>query len=200
MREAIELQIQTGVAFDFKIIVCTGLYTASAAQSAMPSAPATNMSWLRYAIPLAVLALGAWYFLGHRGGDDVATMKPAATVAATAPAATAAMSMMVDNVDVSKNLTGALGDLTASLGSITDVASAQAALPKLQGAGTAISAVTALAAKFSPEQKMAVAGLINGGMPSLTAAATKAEGMTGVGDILKPVLGAIMGNLTNLAK
>ena len=164
---------------------------ASNAQASMPDAPAMGgMDWLKYAIPVAIVVLGAWYFLGHRGTDDATMAKPAAT--ATAPVAA---NMMVGDVDVSKNLTGALGDLTASLGTITDVASAQAALPKLQGAGTTITTITGLAAKFSPEQKATVAGLVNNGLPSITAAATKAESIAGVGDLLKPVLDGIINNL-----
>lgn len=171
--------------------------TAAQTEASMADASASGMGWLKYAIPVAIIALGAWYFLGMRGNDDVKMAKPAATTAAPAAtaAAPAASTMMIGDVDVSKNLTGALGDLTASLGGITDVASAQAALPKLQGAGTAITTITGLADKFSPEQKAAVAGLVNSGLPGITAAANKAESIAGVGDLLKPVLDGIVASL-----
>ena len=171
--------------------------TAAQTEASMADASASGMGWLKYAIPVAIIAMGAWYFLGMRGNDDVKMAKPAATTAAPAAtaAAPAASTMMIGDVDVSKNLTGALGDLTASLGGITDVASAQAALPKLQGAGTAITTITGLADKFSPEQKAAVAGLVNSGLPGITAAANKAESIAGVGDLLKPVLDGIVASL-----
>ena len=170
---------------------------SSYAQSSMPEVSAPSMGWLKWAIPVALIALAAWFALGRRDTDDKMAVKPSATTTTTAPAAA---TMMVDDVDISKSLTGALGDLTSSLGGIKDVATAQAALPKLQGAGTAISTVSGLAAKFSPEQKTAVAGLVTGGMPAITAAAAKAQAMDGVGAILKPVLDGIMGNLGNLTK
>lgn len=175
--------------------------TASQATDAMPSSSG-GMGWLKFALPAALIALGLWYFMGHRGNDDVTMTKPAATTTAVAPAAPAApaAAVMVGDVDVSKTLTGALGDLTASLGGITDVATAQAALPKLQGAGTSITNMVGLLDKFTPEQKATVMGLVNNGLPTITAAATKAEGIAGVGDLLKPVLDAVITNLGNLTK
>ncbi len=168
-----------------------------------PAMPNTSggMGWLKYALPVAALAVAAWYFMTPHGAmDNTATMaKPAATE--TAPAAPAAMTnIMIDNIDVTKNLTGAFTDLTGSLGGITDVATATAALPKMQTAATAITAVSGLAAKFSPGQKTAVASLVNGGLPALTAAATKVQGIAGVSDLVKPVLDGLLANLANLAK
>ena len=166
-------------------------------QSSMADANAGSMEWLKYAIPVALIALAAWYFLGHRGTDEVAAVKPATT--ATAPAAPAT-SATVGDADVGKNLTSALDDLTASLGGVTDMATAQAALPKLQGAGTTISTIAGLAAKFTPEQITTVTGLLNDRLPGITAAATKAEGIDGISTVLKPVIDPILANLTMLTK
>ncbi len=177
--------------------------TASQAQASMNDTASSGMGWLKYAIPALIVLGGIWWFAGHRNDtDDKMAAKPAATAAApAAPAAPAAAgSMMVGDVDVAKNLTSALGDLTGALSGVTDLASAQAALPKLQGAGTAISAVSAVAAKFSPEQKTAVAGLVNSTMPGLTALVTKVEGNADVAGALKPALDGILASLTGLAK
>jgi Bacterial protein of unknown function (DUF937) len=170
------------------------------------SAPAGGMGWLKYAIPAALIALAVWYFMGNRAhetmeADNAATavVKPAET--ATTPAVTpAATGIMIDNVDVTKNLTGALADLTGSFGGITDAATATAALPKLQSAASAISVVSGVASKFTPEQKATVASLVNASLPAITAATTKVEAMPGAGDILKPVLDALLPMLTNLTK
>ncbi len=172
---------------------------------AMPAATG-GMGWLKYAIPAALIALGVWYFVGNRGHEAMeannatpAVVKPAETV--TTPAVTpAATGIMIDNVDVTKNLSGAFADLTGSLGGITDAASATAALPKLQGAATAISAVSAVAAKFTPEQKATVVSLVNANLPAISAAAAKVGAMPGVGDTLKPLLDSLMPMLTNLIK
>jgi hypothetical protein len=177
----------------------------TAATPEMPTSTA-GMGWLKYAIPAALIALGVWYFIGQRGpvateanNGTPAVVKPAET-AATPAVTPAATGIMIDNVDVTKNLTGAMADLTGSLGGITDPASATAALPKLQSATTAIGAVSGVAAKFTPEQKATVASLVNAGLPSITAAVTKVTAMPSVGDILKPVLDALLPMLTNLTK
>lgn len=179
--------------------------TAASVKNAVPtpSMPTTTggMGWLKYAIPAAAIALAAWYFMSPHGVVDNATTMTKPVVTETAPVVPAAATgIMIDNIDVTKNLTGAFTDLTGSLGGITDVASATAALPKLQTAATAITAVSGLAAKFTPEQKAAVAALVNGVLPALTAAATKVEGVAGVSDLVKPILDGLLANLGNLAK
>lgn len=172
--------------------------TVSQASHSMPAASG-GMGWLKYAIPVALIALAAWYIMGHRGNDDATMTKPTATITAAAPAAPA-VAVMVGDVDVSKTLTGALGDLTASLGGVTDVATAQTALPKLQIAGASITNVLGVLDKFTPEQKAAVAGLVNNGLPAITAAALKVEGIAGAGDLLKPLIDAVVTNLSYLTK
>jgi Bacterial protein of unknown function (DUF937) len=171
----------------------------------MPSSVG-GMGWLKYAIPAALIALAIWYFMGNREREateannattEVAKPAETATTSAVTPATTG---IMIDNVDVTKNLTVALSDLTGSLGGITDATSATAALPKLQSAVSAIGAVSGVAAKFTPEQKTTVAALVNSSLPVVTAAATKIEAMPGVGDIVKPVLDSLLPMLTNLSK
>ena len=181
--------------------------TVSAPEIATPSG---GMGWLKYAIPAALIALAVWYFMGNRGHEateannaTTAVVKPAetATTPAVTPAVTpAATGIMIDNIDVTKSLTGALADLTGSFGVITDAATATAALPKLQSAATAISTVSGVASKFTPEQKTTVASLVNASLPAITAATAKVEAMPGAGDILKPVLDALLPMLTNLTK
>ncbi len=177
---------------------------ASKVQASMPSAPSMptapdvgGMGWLKYAIPVALIALGAWYFGMRKDVDDV---KMAAKPAAAAVTTMAPANMMVGDIDIGKNLTGAFGNLTGALGGVTDVASAKAALPKLTEAGTAISAVSGMAAKFSAEQKTSVAALVNSNMPALTGLATKVQGNAEVAGVLKPVLDTIMASLSGMAK
>ena len=74
---------------------------------------------------------------------------------------------MVDGVDVGKQLTGALDGLKTTLGGITDVASAQAALPKLDEAVKAVDGIGALVSKLSPEQRTMLAGLVAAALPAL---------------------------------
>jgi len=179
--------------------------TASQVQASAPDAPVSGMGYLKYVLPVAVIAIGAWYYMGHRNiADDNMPAKPAATATAPAPAATAtpamANSVMVGDVDVSKNLTTAFANITSTLNGVTDTASATAALPKLQDANNAIAAVSGVAAKFTPEQKAAVATMVNGATPALSGLATNVQGNPDVVAVLKPVLDTIMATLASLAK
>lgn len=202
----IQAALPAGMAGMAAATVAHATSTVSNASSAVknavptPSLPDTSggMGWLKYAIPAAAIALAAWYFMSPHGVVENATTTVKPAVTETAPVV--ATGIMIDNIDVTKNLSGAFTDLTGSLGGITDAASATAALPKLQTAATAITAVSGLATKFTPEQKTAVAALVNGGLPALTAAVTKVEGVAGVSDLVKPILDSLLANLGNLAK
>ncbi len=178
-----------------------GSFTApsmSAPQASMPSAPAASGGLMKWLIPLIALAALGWYFLGHKDKDD-AMMKPEATT--TAPATTsAAGGVVIDGVDVNQQLNTALTGLTAGLGTVTDAATAQAALPKLQDAAKAVDAVSGVAAKFTPDQKTLVGTLIGGLMPAAKAAAEKALAQQGVGDLLKPVVDGVFAKLDALTK
>lgn len=173
---------------------------STAATTAKQASATTNggTNWLMWLIPLALIAAALWYFLGHKDMDD--KMAPAANTTTTAPAVPAVANIMVDNVDVTKTLGTSLAGLTTALGGITDAASAQTAVAKIQEAATGIDTVAGLATKFTPEQKTAVAALVNAGLPALKDSATKVEAMAGVGDLVKPVLDGLLGKLDALTK
>jgi hypothetical protein len=186
----------TGAAVSNTAGRATSAATTTANQAASVAKGGTN--WLMWLIPLAILAAGLWWFLGHKDMDD--QMAPAASTTTTAPAVPAMANIMIDNVDVTKTLGTSLTGLTTALGGITDAASAQTAVAKIQDAATGIDTISALAAKFSPEQKTAVAALVNAGLPTLKDTATKVEAMAGVGDLVKPVLDGLLGKLDALTK
>jgi hypothetical protein len=106
----------------------------------------------------------------------------------------------VDNVDVTKTLGDSLTGLTGALGGISDAATAQSAVAKIQDAATGIDTVSGLATKFTPEQKTAVAAVVNAALPALKETTTKVEAMAGVGDLVKPVLDGLLGKLDALSK
>jgi hypothetical protein len=181
--------------------------TASASTSSRPTAAPVSSpkapeksgtNWLMWLIPLALIAAALWYFLGNKDLDDKTA--PAASTTTTAPADPAVANIMIDNVDVTKTLADSLTGLTGVLGGITDAASAQTAVAKIQDAAKGIDTVSGLAAKFTPEQKTAVAALVNAGLPAVRDTATKVEAMAGVGDIVKPILDGLLGKLEALTK
>ncbi len=156
-----------------------------------PAAAAPGGGLLRWLLPLVALGALGWYFLGNTATTPVATDK---TV--TAPSA----GLTIDGIDVSKTLNDTLANTTTALGTITDAASATAALPKLEESVKAVDGLSGLASKFSPDQKTMIGTLISAGMPALKAAADKALGMNGVGAIAKPVVDGLLSKIEALAK
>jgi len=165
-------------------------------QASVAASGGTN--WLMWALPALLVAAALWYFLGHRGGDDAASMKPATPMTQTAT--TAATAIKIGDVDVSKTLTDSFGGLTTALAGVTDPASATAAAAKIADSAKGIATIGGLAATFTPEQKTAVGALVNGSLPGLQALITKVEALPGVGDILKPVVDPVAAQLGALAK
>jgi hypothetical protein len=163
---------------------------ASAAQHVPAAASGGLARWL---IPLAAVLAALWYFMS--GGE---APKPVET--ATAPAATTAAGVTVEGVDVSGTLTKTFGDLTTTIGTITNAETATAALPKLDETGKAIDGLTAVAGKISAEQKGILGTLITAGLAPVKAAAEKALAAQGVGEIAKPVLDGLFAKIEALAK
>jgi hypothetical protein len=86
------------------------------------------------------------------------------------------------------------------LPSITDVASAQAALPKLREATAQLNDVSNLAAKLSPEGKSALAKLIAAATPGINQMCDKVLATPGVGDVAKPTIDELRGRLDTLSR
>jgi hypothetical protein len=165
--------------------------TASAATAqAANAAKKTGTNWLAWIIPLLIAAAAAWYFLGGMGHS----VKEAAEQAAGS-----ATALVVDGVDVNAQLTTAFDGLKTTLGGITDAASAQAALPKLQEAVTSVDGLTAMAAKLTPTQRTMLSGLITAALPTLKELIAKVLAIPGVGDIVKPTADALMAKVEALA-
>lgn len=202
----------------------------AAAPTARPAPDrGSSFGWLTWAIPvLALLALG-WYFFAPRAPKPPAPTtttttqpapaepkaaqpaptepKPAPTEsttttqpATTTPATGTAASLTVDGVDLRASATSAIDDLKTSLQGVTDTASAQAALPKLQSSTEALEKVRGLTDKLSPEQKSTLAGLITAAMPTINPLIDKIMAIPGVSAIAKPAIDSLRTQLDALAK
>jgi hypothetical protein len=158
-----------------------------------PARTTSSMSWLMWLIPLVLIAAGVWYFLANRSPPIVTTGETTTTT----PADT---DTTIDGVDVGKQVTTVLDTVKSSLGGITDVASAQAALPKLQEAVTALDGVSGMAGKLSAAQKSTLVGLIAASLPTLRDTATKVLAIPGVSEVAKPVVDSLIAKLEILAK
>ena len=186
--------------------VRTGQPTA-AAQQVQASAGGGFVKWL---IPLALVAGAAWYFLSPAATPVVTeTPAPAPSTEQATPATPPATTEQAQPatpavptapaVDVAGSLSTALSSLSGALASITDVTSAQAALPTLQESAAAVDQLSAASATLPAEQKAAVASAIKAALPGLNDAIAKVEAIPGVGDVVKPVVDGIISKLTSLA-
>jgi hypothetical protein len=106
---------------------------------------------------------------------------------------------MVGGVDLGKQLGDSLGDLRASLQGITDVASANAALPKLQTATTQIDRVGSMVGQLPSEQRTVVAGLVASAMATINQLCDKVLAIPGVGEVLKPTIEPLRTKLAELS-
>jgi hypothetical protein len=166
---------------------------ASAAQTAASSAQrsATTVAsparkWLYWLLPLAAAAAVVIFLVS----------KP--TEQAVQQSATTAQSLMVGGADISKQVGDSLTSLRSTLGAVSDTASAQGSLSKLQDVTAQIDKVDGLIAQMSPEQKKILAGLVGPQMPALNQLFDKVLAIPGVSDVLKPVIDSLKAKLAVL--
>src|SRR5207245_2640254 len=150
-----------------------------------------SSQWPYWLAGLVVLGGLAWYALGRPGGDTVAeSPRPATTQTqpATGTVGMAPADLTVGGVNLASQVTSSVGALRSVLPGITDVASAQAALPKLQEATAQLNEVSNLATKLTPEGKSALAKLIAAATPAINQMCDKVLATPGVGNIAKPAI------------
>ena len=80
----------------------------------------------------------------------------------------AVQSLVVGGLDIGKQVTDSISSLRTTLGGITDAASAQAALPKLQEVTTQIDKVDGMIGQLSAEQRKSPLWQLRFGCSSLT--------------------------------
>lgn len=203
----------------------TGYTTQRTVQRPVPTAPSNN--WMYWALP-AIVAVGAgWWLFGHRTTAPVApqvteqrTTTPPAQTTTTQPMqsqettgsitpddlktrmtqALTTLKGLPGGTDIANQTTSAFDTLKASLGSVTDAATAQTALPKLQEAEAQIEKVRGLAAQLPTGGRGALATLISASLPTINAQLDKIMAMPGVAPILKQPIDALRTDLDTMAK
>ena len=147
---------------------------------------ATSLNWLYWLIPIvAVAALLAYFF--SRPAEQVVQQ-----------GVTTAQNLMVGGLDIGKQVTDSIASLRATLNDVTDVGSAQAALPKLRDVTAQIDRVDGMIGQLSAEQRKFLAGLANPMMPTLNQLFDKVLAIPGVADVLKPTIDALKAKLAAL--
>jgi hypothetical protein len=150
---------------------------------------------------LAVLGGLAWYTVGRPSRETVAELpRPAATQPATGTVGLAPPDLTIGGVNLANQVNSSVGTLRSVLPTITDAASAQAAIPKLREATTQLNEVGNLATKLTPEGKSTLAKLIAAATPTINQMCDKVLATPGVGDIAKPTIDELRVKLDTLSR
>jgi len=153
----------------------------SAAEAASGS---TN--WLLWAIPAIAIAALLLYLLGRP--TEPVVQQGVSTV----------QSLTVGGIDIGKQVTDSITSVRSTLNGITDAASAQAALPRLQTATSQIDKVSGMLAQLSDGQRKMLAGLVSPAMSTLNQLFDKALAIPGVAEIIKPTIDTLRAKLALL--
>lgn len=178
-----------------------GSRIAGAGQTAYARTSSAASQWPYWLVALAIVGGLAWYALGSHESETVAEApRPATARPATGTVGMAPAALTVGGVNLANQVNSSVGALRSVLPGITDVASAQAALPKLHEATAQLNEVSNLATKLSPEGKSALAKLIAAAQPSIDQMCEKVLAAPGVGDIAKPAIDELRGKLDTLSR
>ena len=171
-------------------------------RTAYATTSAASSQWPYWLAALVVLGGLAWYAIGRQGNEKVAEAPRPATVqpATTGTVGTAPVDLTIGGVNLANQVNTSVGTLRSLLPGITDVASAQAALPKLREATAQLNEVSNLSAKLSPEGKSALAKLIAAAKPAINQMCDKVLATPAVGDIAKPTIDELRGRLDALSR
>jgi len=164
----------------------TSAAAVGAASQRAGAAASSSYNWLYWLIPILAIAALVIYFLA----------RPAEQVAQQG--ATTAQNLTVGGVNVSKQITDSIAELRSTLGGVTDVTSAQAALPKLRDVTTQVDQVDGLIGRMTPEQRKLLAGIVSPLMPTLNQLFDKVLAIPGVSEILKPTIDVLKAKITML--
>jgi hypothetical protein len=157
--------------------------------------------WTYWLVGLVVLGGLAWYALGRPGDETVVELRrPAASPPATSTVGLAPSNLTVGGKNLANQVSSSVDALRSVLPGITDTASAQAALPKIQEATAQLSEVGDLATKLTPEGKSALAKLIATATPTINQMCDKVLATPEVGDVAKPAIDELRSRLDTLSR
>lgn len=181
------------------------------------------MKWI---LSLVVVAGIAWFglqYMNKQTADEVAAQTEAATQVAIEQAESAkqeaaeaqtkivdsasdalkdAQSSMPAGVDLSKitdGLNDVFGTTSGALAGVTDLESAQSAIPSLQNAAGKLSGLKDVMARLPATAKGPLASIVQNGLDKLRPLVDKILAIPGVGALLKPVVTPMMDMLSGMA-
>lgn len=165
--------------------------------------PAAGMPpWLLPALAFGFLALAALYYMSGPQEEDApppAVEAPAAPATAIPPAPSGESLKIPTADEISKSLSDIYTGATQTLADVKDPATAEAALPKLQGLDDRLSTLKGLWDKLPAEARSAIAKVTVENLDTLKALVGKVLEIPGVGEKLKPILDALVAKLAEFA-
>jgi hypothetical protein len=210
-----------GVRSGMAAATAAGSRIASASDRAGAASRAASAAgqWPYWLAALVVAAGLAWYVMGRQGPSTVveqpatsraettqttaatqpATTQTTATQPATGTVGKAAADLTVDGVNLANRFSSSLDTLKSTLSGITDVAGAQAALPKINEMTAQLNDIKARSAKLSPDGRSELAKLIAAATPVIDQMCNKVMAIPGVGAVAKPAIDDLRAGLDALA-
>jgi len=145
-----------------------------------------SSNWLYWLLPIAAAAAFLIYFAVRPTHDVVqqGMNQP--------------QNMAVQGVDLGKQITNSIASLRSTLDGVSDVASAKAALPKMQEVAAQIERSGGEVGQLSADQRKLVVGLVNPMMPAFNQLCDKVLAIPGVAEVLKPSVDTLKAKLTAL--
>ncbi len=119
----------------------------------------------------------------------------ASAVSETASSAGGALMAMVGDVDVGGELTSMFDGLGQTLGGITDVSSAEAALPALEETSTGLDSLTGLADQLPTGALGGLSEMVGSGLGDVDGMMETLNEIPGVSDVIEPVMTQIKDKL-----
>ena len=156
-------------------------------QRAADAAAATSSNWLYWLVPIAAAAALLVYF----------AVRPTEQV--VQQGMNKAENLVVGGADIGKQITNSIASVRTTLDGVSDVASAQAALPKLQEVTAQIDKTGGAVGQLTAEQRKAIAAVINPLMPAVNQVCDKVLAIPGVAEVLKPSVDTLKAKLTAFA-
>jgi hypothetical protein len=172
---------------------------AVAAASRAASATARSApTWPYWLAGFAILLGLGWYFLTPQDGARVAeqTGRPATPASETVGRATPGQTV----AELTGAVKSSVGAMSSALQGITDLASAQAAMPKLQQMTAELDKINNAVAQLPPDARTAVASQVATAMPTLNQLCEKVLAIPGVASIAKPLIDAMRSKLDTMAR
>jgi hypothetical protein len=147
------------------------------------------MPWI---VPAIAAGLFAWWFIGNRPTNVAEQTRPQEVQIQEIVA--------VGGVDLKASARKAVDNVNTTLEEIKDGNSAQAALPKLQDAGTELDNVIKLSGQLPEAGKKAVGGVVAGSQSATTQLFDKVLAIPGVKEVAKPQIDSLRAKLDTLSK